>query len=576
MAPADGPQCWGCLALFRHPLQSKHPRGGAPSRVHSPLKPVASPISLKIGYGALPKAELKSNGVAAVSRTNGAVDACGTTAGSASEYDRGTYSQEASAAALQCAGYLTRHALTDSSRGLVIVLVGLPGRGKSFISRKLEGFLKWQGKSIGTFNAGKYRRDAESAADSGRADFFDPSNAEALAIRKQAASACLSDLLDFLDEGGGEVAIFDATNSTDERRKLILEQTRQRANGLLNRYQVIFIEVLCDDPEVLRTNFRNKVMHSPDFAGMSLEEGIKDLQERVEMYEDRYETIEDDSMSYIKLYNMSSKVLVNRVYGSATKSLLPFLMGTHIGARPIWLARTAQVPTDRQMDADLTEEGQLFARRLSSFVRRRLREEYHGSDMPEKPMRVLSSTMNSSVQTVQALLQSTPNWGSQAFKQVSALNPIDRGRLSGPWWIDNCTDRPPWETLSRIDPVFYERWQADRMRSRFPGGESYFDVVGRVESALFEMEYSTKPVLTVSHITVIQVLLSYFMGSPVSEAWDVAVPVHHLFEIRPTLGGNYVVEVVNIDAEPLDDTTPSMLAHSSSAPDGSWSPAWSP
>jgi len=191
-------------------------------------------------------------------------------------------------------------------------------------------------------------------------------------------------------------------------------------------------------------------------------------------------------------------------------------------------------------------------------------------------MRVLSSTMISCVQTVQALLHSTPNWGSQAFKQVSALNPLDRGRLSGPWWIDNCTDRPPWETLSMIDPVFYERWKADRMWSRFPGGESYFDVVGRVESALFEMEYSTKPVLTVSHITVIQVLLSYFMGSPMSEAWDIAVPVHHLFEIRPTLGGNYVVEVVNIDAEPLDDTTPSMLAPSSSAPDGSFSRDWSP
>eukprot|EP00405_Crypthecodinium_cohnii_P010912 CAMPEP_0206434136 /NCGR_PEP_ID=MMETSP0324_2-20121206/8967_1 /ASSEMBLY_ACC=CAM_ASM_000836 /TAXON_ID=2866 /ORGANISM="Crypthecodinium cohnii, Strain Seligo" /LENGTH=540 /DNA_ID=CAMNT_0053900571 /DNA_START=70 /DNA_END=1692 /DNA_ORIENTATION=- len=472
----------------------------------------------------------------------------GTKPGGADAYYTGNFAGEASTAALNCIGYATRHALTESNKGLVLVLVGLPGRGKSFISRKLEGFLKWEGRRTATFNAGKYRREAEEAVESGRADFFDPSNSAAMVVRKQAAESCLHDLLDFLDSGG-QAGIFDATNSTAERRRMIVEETARRDS----RYDVIFIEVLCDDPEVLATNFRNKVLNSPDFANMTLEEGIADLQARVKMYEDRYETIEDDSMSYIKLYNMSSKVLVNRIYGNATKRLLPYLMGTHIGTRPIWLARTAQVPHERHQDSDLSEEGLMFAQRLSAFMKRRLKEYYHGSELPSRPMRVISSTVNSCVQTTEALLDASEDWHSQVFTQTSALNPLDRGRLGGPWWIDKCTEKPPWEELKKIDKKFYKRWEADRLNARFPGGESYADVVARVESALFDMESSTKPVLTVAHMTAIQVLLSYFQGTPIADAWDVSVPEHYIFEILPTLGGTYTVEVINVDNEPVEE-----------------------
>ena len=37
-----------------------------------------------------------------------------------------------------------RAELTRNQRHLCLVMVGLPGRGKSFISRKLEVFMKWK------------------------------------------------------------------------------------------------------------------------------------------------------------------------------------------------------------------------------------------------------------------------------------------------------------------------------------------------------------------------------------------------------------------------------------------------
>lgn len=51
---------------------------------------------------------------------------------------------------------------------------------------------------------------------------------------------------------------------------------------------------------------------------------------RIENYESVYETIDDDELSYIKLINMQSKVVCNRIYGNVAHLLTPFLMSIHI------------------------------------------------------------------------------------------------------------------------------------------------------------------------------------------------------------------------------------------------------
>ena len=51
-------------------------------------------------------------------------------------------------------------------------MVGLPARGKSYLSAKAVSFLKWQGLTAEVFNVGRYRREQTSVEQSGRADFF--------------------------------------------------------------------------------------------------------------------------------------------------------------------------------------------------------------------------------------------------------------------------------------------------------------------------------------------------------------------------------------------------------------------
>ena len=79
------------------------------------------------------------------------------------------------------------------------------------------------------------------------AQFFDPENASASKLREELAMATLDELLDYILEKGGSVGIFDATNSTLERRRLIMVRIRERAGPELG---VLFLESLCIDENV--------------------------------------------------------------------------------------------------------------------------------------------------------------------------------------------------------------------------------------------------------------------------------------------------------------------------------------
>ena len=59
----------------------------------------------------------------------------------------------------------------------VIVMVGLPARGKTYISRKLSRYLNWIGVNTRVFNAGDYRRNInEDQAKKPEHNFWDPNN----------------------------------------------------------------------------------------------------------------------------------------------------------------------------------------------------------------------------------------------------------------------------------------------------------------------------------------------------------------------------------------------------------------
>jgi hypothetical protein len=108
-----------------------------------------------------------------------------------------------------------------------------------------------------------------------------------------------------------KIAIFDATNSTEKRRQWVLRECTAPEKRGDKKTGVIFVESICTDQELLEENYRFKISNSPDYKDMTVEEGLEDLLKRVRNYEDQYETIANDSYSYIKIFDLSTKLMVS-------------------------------------------------------------------------------------------------------------------------------------------------------------------------------------------------------------------------------------------------------------------------
>ena len=133
---------------------------------------------------------------------------------------------------------------------VLVAMVGLPARGKSYISKAVIRYLRFLGCPAKLFNAGNKRRTEGLAGTD--ASFFSASNTEAKAMREQMAMECLDELLDWLQaetepEAGCACGIFDATNTTKARR----EKVRLRVARERPCVRLIWVETICDDVAVL-------------------------------------------------------------------------------------------------------------------------------------------------------------------------------------------------------------------------------------------------------------------------------------------------------------------------------------
>jgi hypothetical protein len=117
------------------------------------------------------------------------------------------------------------------------------------------------------FNVGAYRRKVGGSED---AEFFDAGNKAAVARREELAWTVLTEVLEWLRGGEGDVGIFDATNTTDQRRRLILDRCKSGSDeSSCPTISVLFVESICDDPVVLENNLQQKIISSPNYARMA-------------------------------------------------------------------------------------------------------------------------------------------------------------------------------------------------------------------------------------------------------------------------------------------------------------------
>eukprot|EP00439_Symbiodinium_sp_Y106_P075933 s196_g15.t1 len=336
---------------------------------------------------------------------------------------------------------------SQSSR-VLLCMVGLPARGKSYITKMLMRYLTWSGFPVKSFNAGNLRRQGGNAGAS--AQFFS-STEEATKRREAIADACMAEAIEWLRMHKSDsllhkrtqwewrsvvahdmklaifevcVAIFDATNTTKRRRQRLIDRCRQ-VTGIT----AVFVESICDNKdmhnssaadsrgrasdkhyvriafslaELLAISLLVSVVHEPvlaqeilernyslklandDYRTMDPAKARADFIQRLQEYETRYQTVADTEDGGEICYIKLFNV-GQKVEMHHCSGYLMSILGSHRG--------------------ELTKNGRNYCRELSAFLRKCRREmEEAGQVETSGDILVLMGTAPVHYSTLQAMM----------------------------------------------------------------------------------------------------------------------------------------------------------------------------
>ena len=393
---------------------------------------------------------------------------------------------------------------------IIIILVGLPARGKSFTSNNLSRFLNWCGINCKVFNSGDYRRKILSGFQD--SDFFNNENFEK---REEISKLCFDQLIEWL-KNDGNIAIFDATNTNIKRRKYIKDTAS--SHGISN---LIFIELITDDDNIINNNLQLKLI-SPDYIDKDKNFALEDFKKRLSHYQEVYQTIDDsENLKYIKIINFTEKLLIKNIIGANESLIISYLMNLRLNKNPIYLTRHGESINNEKMvlggDCSLTEKGLDFSRKLTDFINTDINNDFI----------IYTSCLKRTIETVQFF--------NNKKIESRLLNEIHAGICEG------LTQKE----ILFLFPNIFESRKKNKLRFRYPEGESYLDLLERLRYFVLQIESYNKPILIVAHNAILKVLLGYFNNIKLNKIPHLDIPLHTVFKLTPN-SKSYSMDTISL------------------------------
>lgn len=293
-------------------------------------------------------------------------------------------------------------------------------------------------------------------------------------------------------------------------------------------------------------------LRATDYQGRSAEASIRDYRERVAVYEPTYETIdgpstceEEANKSWIKIIDCK-RFIINNIRGYLPSRIVQFVSHIHQQSHVFYLCRHGQseynVLGKIGGDSGLSQEGDRFARALSTFASDEIAIDKEGLFGPKNgvaPARLWTSTMRRTIDTsrylghpeVQIAYQGDDVEGrSQKWIQFRPrawpnLDELFAGVCDGMTYAD----------IKEHYPEEYTRRQKNKLAYRYPRGESYLDMIHRLDPILHEMERHREPLLIIAHQGILRILYAFYMGLPRERAPYVSIPIHTVIKLTPSV-----------------------------------------
>ncbi|RUP49600.1 histidine phosphatase superfamily [Jimgerdemannia flammicorona] len=160
-------------------------------------------------------------------------------------------------------------------------------------------------------------------------------------------------------------------------------------------------------------------------------------------------------------------------------------------------------------DSMLSPRGVEYARQLPGLIHEHLAGQH---------LTVWTSTMRRTIQTGQELDYPKLQW--------KALDELDSGVCDG----------MTYEEIEEKYPEDFANRDEDKFNYRYRGGESYRDVVLRLEPVIMELERQEN-ILIIGHQAILRCIYAYFLNFKHEDLPYIQIPLHTIIQLTPRAYG---------------------------------------
>ncbi|XP_031622908.1 6-phosphofructo-2-kinase/fructose-2,6-bisphosphatase-like isoform X2 [Contarinia nasturtii] len=375
---------------------------------------------------------------------------------------------------------------------LVVIIVGLPCRGKSLAAHKIARHLCWKGEYAKVFQVDTFT-----------------------------TPETLTEVTTWF-QNGKNVAIIDGMHLTKQSRQTVISYCVEKV------FHYLLIEFNCDENAV-EDNIRETAEFYQNFDKQMNWTYV--CREKVRKFTPLFETCTQNlDGPLITVHNSENaavhSVSARGVRGLLQTSILGVLSSPVIRNQLYFFSRHGESEYNVfgriGGDADLSPRGKCYADCLTKYF----------TKAAVKPKMIWTSELCRTIHTA----QNVPG----IHAPVKDLNEINAGICEG----------LTYEEIQERFPQEFAWRDQDKLKYRYPLGESYLDLLQRVDNVVQALLTQTR-VLVVSHQAVLRCIMAYFKGSDPEEIPYINVPLHTILKVK-SYGYKFTVETVPLQVECVD------------------------
>jgi len=444
-----------------------------------------------------------------------------------------------------------------SGKRHVISFIGVPYRGKPFLAERLCRYLSFfHGTKCRIFDIARPEWKDDNALWEALKVFLEE---EDLAATTQVMMAldeieCDQHQVFRKNVDSGRIAILYSHDEVATHSQVWSGSSKEHRWAMQTRLEklsvhcrLLAIEVIVTDTELVRRFIRQRECAN---NGATSNDGdvekescssisgdadvlIANAEAKIKHFSRLYVTIQDDGsedeLAYVKLYNYGHRVVSNRIRGFLCMRIVQYISHIHPEPHVLYLSRHGQSTYNALKkiggNPGLTEEGEKYARWLGDWVPEHIGG---GTGPTQRACRLWTSSMKRTIDTARHIPHpdlETPDgqlWQQMALRVYRNLDEIFAGEYEGMTYEEI-------EKTSGDEAILRKK---DKLGYRYPRGESYFDLIARLEPLMHELESYREPLLIVSHQATLRMLYAYLMGIDRTEAPRLDIPLHTVIKIE--------------------------------------------